>query len=167
MQMVIRITAVAALVIAAACSSSGTTYTSDMMAAMLSANRWQGDLRSPSNSQFIGGDVRLERYGSDSSLVSVFMVGADTASSYPWRVHQNECTTQTGRHILNYTFKPIKVSSSPDPAQPTYGSSSAIIPIRMPTQGAYSVEVLAPGTTDLMSDDAVVIACGQLYPVVK
>lgn len=172
MQRLLRGTLVAGLIITATVlAACTTTATSNSMAAMygnVSASRWQGDLRSPnSGPPFIGGDIRMEPFGADSALVSVFVVGADTAVAYPWRLHQNDCGAKTGRQIMNYTFKPIKVSGSSDATQPTYGSSSAVIPLRMPTTGIYAVEILAPNTTNLMADDAVIVACGNLLPVVK
>ncbi|HEX8941574.1 MAG TPA: hypothetical protein VF785_00470 [Gemmatimonadaceae bacterium] len=119
--------------------------------------RWSGTLASPSNLagavQMKGSVTMTPGRDEDKTVVSVNLSNATPGGMHPWQLHRGQCSADDGVVGDAGAYPALKVDD--------YGraSSSATLPMTMPTTGSYHVSVGAS-----TANPETIVACANLAP---
>ncbi|MGE0158885.1 MAG: hypothetical protein AB7T31_05690 [Gemmatimonadales bacterium] len=124
------------------------------------AERWQGPITSPPN---LAGAVQMEGTAwmataeeSNQTRVHIEIANAAPGGRHPWEIQRGRCGSSGDLFGSPADYEPIEVN---DDGQATMTTE---IPMSLPRDGEYSVEVLAsPANRDL------VVACANLAPPIQ
>ena len=117
--------------------------------------RWHGTLTSPSNlagAVQMTGQISMSPGSSGSNTnVALLLTNASPGGLHPWQLHRGQCGTDEGVFGSADAYKTLKVDE--------YGraSSSATVPLAMPSDGRYFVSVGAS-----VANAETIVACGNL-----
>jgi hypothetical protein len=124
------------------------------------STRWQGSITSPPN---LAGAVQMDGTAwmasgdeTNETRVHIEIANASPGGTHPWEVQRGRCGSSGDPFGSPGDFEPIEVD---DDGQATV---TADIPMSLPRDGEYSIEVLAsPSNRDL------VVACANLAPPIQ
>ena len=124
------------------------------------AIRWQGPISSPANLagavQISGTAWMASGENPNETRVHVQLQNASPGGTHPWGVQRGRCGTSGIAFGSSDDFEPIEVNDG------GRAEVTAEIPMALPREGEYSIEVLAsPTNRDL------VVACANLAPPVR
>ena len=118
-------------------------------------SRWHGTLTSPSNlagAVQMTGQISMSPGGSPGNTsVALLLANASPGGLHPWQLHRGQCGTSDGVFGTPEAYSTIKVDE--------FGraSSTANVPLVMPTDGRYFVSVGASA-----ANPQTIVACGNL-----
>ena len=119
--------------------------------------RWNGTLASPTNLvgavQMKGSATMTPGSNSGNTYVRVNLSNAAPGGIHPWQLHRGQCGADEG------VFGPAEAYPALTVDDQGRASSSATVPLVMPTEGLYYVSVGASA-----ANVETIVACGNLAP---
>lgn len=117
--------------------------------------RWHGTLTSPSTLagavQMTGAISMAPGSNAGNTNVALQLANASPGGMHPWQLHRGQCGMDEGVFGSASDYKTLKVDES------GRASSSATVPVMMPSDGRYFVSV---GASD--ANASTIVACGNL-----
>jgi hypothetical protein len=121
--------------------------------------RWNGTLATPpdlAGALDVKGTAWMAPNASQSTVVHVSISNAAPGGVHPWHVHSGTCGSQGEQLGPTDAYKMLRVGDAGT------ATADATLPITMPTNGSYYVDVHASAT-----NMSTVVACGNLAPPLK
>jgi hypothetical protein len=117
--------------------------------------RWHGTLTSPSSLagavQMTGSVSMSPGSNSGNTNVALLLANASPGGLHPWQLHRGQCGMDDGVFGTSDAYKTLKVDEN------GRASSTASVPLVMPSDGRYFVSVGAS-----VANSEMIVACGNL-----